>query len=521
MTQHSNEIPGQTEELRRLEDRYLKMMEEVQDYAIILLDKSGNIENWNKGAEKIKGYHPQEIIGKNFELFYPEPDKQSGLPKSLLRQAAEHGRAIHEGWRVRKDGTRFWGYIVITALHDESGNVTGFLKVTRDLTEQKEATEQLKFFADQLQKQNEQLRQSEDRYHRMIDEVQDYAILLLDNEGIILNWNRGAEKIKGYSSSEIIGKSFKIFYTKEDLENKVPETLLEIARVNDKSTHEGWRIRKDGSRFWGSTVITALHDDDGNIIGFSKVTRDLTDKKQAEDQMREYAEQLEQNNHELEQFAYVASHDLKEPLRKIMTFGDLLSSNSSDQLDEKGKDYIKRMQNAAGRMMHLIEDLLNFSRINRQNEGFEKIDLNELIRQVIGDLDVQIKEKNVQINVSKLVFINGRRSEIGQLFQNLISNAIKFNDKPIPMINITCAIRYIDDMKIVQIDVQDNGIGFEEVYRKKIFDIFQRLHGKSSYSGSGIGLAICKKIVESHGGRISAKSELGQGSTFTIKLPLN
>ncbi|HKP32941.1 MAG TPA: PAS domain S-box protein [Chitinophagaceae bacterium] len=511
----------QKEELRRVEDRYLKMIEEVSEYAILLLDKEGNIENWNIGAEKIKGYKSEEVIGKNFELFYPAEDRESRLPFKLLQEAVDTGRAVHEGWRVRKDGTKFWGYIVITALHDDNGNVVGFLKVTRDLSEQKAATEQLTSFAEKLAEQNEKLRRSEDRYHRMIDEVQDYAILMLDLDGNIQNWNKGAEKIKGYRPEEAIGKNFRIFYTPEDIQNKVPDSLLKIATQNDKAVHEGWRIRKDGTKFWGNTIITALHDENNAIIGYSKVTRDLTDKKQAEDQLRDYAEQLEQNNHELEQFAYVASHDLKEPLRKILTFGDLLNTNSKEHLDERGKEYINRMQNAATRMMHLIEDLLNFSRINRQNEGFERVDLNEVVKQVIQDLDVVIKEKNARIQVSKLAFITGRRSEIGQLFQNLISNALKFNDKEIPVVNISCTIKNNDDIKIIQIEVRDNGIGFEDVYRKKIFDIFQRLHGKSSYSGSGIGLAICKKIVESHGGKISATAEPGKGSTFIIKLPLN
>ena len=511
----------QKEELRRVEDRYLKMIEEVTEYAILLLDRSGNIENWNIGAEKIKGYKSEEIIGKNFELFYPDEDRKTGLPFRLLQEAVDQGRVVHEGWRVRKDGTKFWGYIVITALHDDSGSVVGFLKVTRDLSEQKEATEQLKAFAQKLAEQNEKLRRSEDRYHRMIDEVQDYAILMLDLNGNIQNWNKGAEKIKGYKPAEALGKNFRIFYTPEDITNKIPDLLSETARKNDKAVHEGWRLRKDGTKFWGNTIITALHDENHDIIGYSKVTRDLTDKKQAEDQLREYAEQLEQNNHELEQFAYVASHDLKEPLRKILTFGDLLNSNSKEFLDDRGKEYITRMQNAATRMMHLIEDLLNFSRINRQNEGFEKVDLNEVVKQVIQDLDVTIKEKNAKINVGDLAMIDARKSEIGQLFQNLISNALKFNDKQVPVINISSTIRNNDEMSFVQIEVSDNGIGFEEVYRKKIFDIFQRLHGKSSYSGSGIGLAICKKIVESHGGKISATGEPGKGSTFTIKLPIN
>ncbi|HYE54692.1 MAG TPA: PAS domain S-box protein, partial [Chitinophagaceae bacterium] len=201
------------ETLRQSEEQHHRMVEEIEDYAIILLDRDGYIQNWNKGAEKIKGYKPEEIIGKNFRQFYTEGDRRDHLPERLLNQAVENGRATHEGWRVRKDGTLFWGNIVITALHDDTGDVVGFTKVTRDLTERKKAEDQQAEYTRNLAETNEALRRSEERYHKMVEEVRDYAILLMDKDGNIQNWNKGAENIKGYKSEEIIGKNFRQFYT--------------------------------------------------------------------------------------------------------------------------------------------------------------------------------------------------------------------------------------------------------------------------------------------------------------------
>ena len=515
------QLAEKNEELVKSEERYHQMIDEVEDYAIILLDNDGNILHWNKGAERIKGYKPIEAIGQNFSIFYTKEDVQAGLPSQLLNEARKEGRVLHEGWRVKKNGEKFWGTVVITALHNQLGEVIGFSKVTKDLTRSKIADDELKKFARSLELKSEDLQISEERHHRMIEEVQDYAIILLDKTGTVLNWNRGAEKIKGYLANEIIGKSFTIFYPQEDRKNNVPQKILQEAVQNNRASHEGWRIRKDGTKFWGSTVITALHNNENELIGFSKVTRDLTERKMAEETLKEYTERLEHNNQELEQFAYVASHDLKEPLRKIITFGNMLESSARDTLDEKSKDYISRMQNSATRMMNLIEDLLVFSRVSRPTEGFELVDLNAVVSRVLSDLEVTIHSKNARVEVGKLPLIQGRKSQLGQLFQNLISNAVKFNDKEQPVISINASTVELSDRpgKLARIEITDNGIGFEDIYSTRIFEIFQRLHGKTEYPGTGIGLSICKKIVEAHGGTICATGQVGKGATFTILFP--
>jgi PAS domain S-box-containing protein len=513
----------QQEALRRSEERYHRMIEEVQDYAIILLDEEGIILNWNKGAAKIKGYTAYEIVGKHFRIFYRKIDQDNGLPEHLLDIARKTGRAAHEGLRVKKDGTTFWGFVVITALHDEKNNIIGFSKVTRDLTERKLAEEDLKEYAARLQEKNEELRRSEEHFHKMVAEIRDYAIILLDINGNILNWNLGAEYIKGYTAKEIIGKNFRIFYQQEDIESGLPDRLLKEGIEKGRAFHEGWRLRKDGTKFWGNIIITALHDENNNVIGFSKITRDLTDKKKSEDEMIRSMQLLEQKNNELEQFAYVASHDIKEPLRKIVAFGDLLQHNYSESLEERAKEYIIRMQKASQRMMDLIENLLEFSRIDRIAEDLKPVDLNKVVDEVLHDMEMIINHKKAKITRDNLPEISGHAIQLRQLFQNLVSNALKFNESSEPIVHISSDIVQDENVPsgtVGKIYIKDNGIGFSPEYQAKIFEVFQRLHGKAEYPGTGMGLAICKKIVENHNGNITVESEEGKGSTFIVEFPM-
>lgn len=529
ISEKTEELIQKQEELQNSEERYHKMIEEVQDYAIILLDKDGNIQNWNRGAEKIKGYRPDEIIGQNFSIFYEPGDRQSGLPQTLISEAVANEKATHEGWRVKKDGTRFWGSIVITALHDDDGQVIGFSKVTRDLTERKVAEEKQFRHMLELQQKNEQLRRSEERYHKMIAEVEDYAIILLDPDGYIQNWNKGAENIKGYKTDEIVGKHFSVFYAPEDRESKLPNKLLNEAREKGKANHEGWRMKKDGTKFWGWVVITALHDEKNNIIGFSKVTRDLTERKLAEDRMRQNTDQLESQNKELEQFAYVASHDLQEPLRKIRTFNSLILEHEEKTLSQKGKEYFERSIAAADRMHHLIDDLLTYSRATRDNHKFETVDLNAIVARIRSSY--KDTDKQVVIGSDPLPEVKGMRFQFEQLFENIIGNGVKYQpDENIRRIDIRYRLVGGDEIawkgygaasKFHHISFTDNGIGFEQQYADKIFEMFHRLHGRSEYSGSGIGLAIVKKIVLNYGGFITAESEPGKGATFHVYFPVS
>lgn len=254
------------------EDKFALLVDSVKDYGIFLIDPNGYILSWNKGAERIKGYTADEVIGKNFSIFYTDHDIQRRHPQHELELALKNDKYEEEGWRLRKNGTKFWANVVITALKDKTGKHVGFAKVTRDLSERKEA--------------EERLIKSEERLRKMFEGIKDYAMILLDPQGNVTSWNEGARRIKGYEASEIIGKSFKQFYPLQDVQmGKCDYELVEAAETG-KFEDEGWRIRKDGTKFWASVLITAIRDDHGKVLGFSKVTRDITDKKRSEDLLK-------------------------------------------------------------------------------------------------------------------------------------------------------------------------------------------------------------------------------------------
>lgn len=518
--------PKHAEELRKSEERYHKMIEEVEDYAILLLDENGIVLNWNRGAEKIKGYRPAEIIGQHFSIFYQPEDRETGLPAILLNKARVDGKAVHEGWRVRKDGSRFWGSITLTALHGHQREIIGFSKVTRDLTEKKMADDRLRDFTLQLQIRNEELRKSEERYHKMIAEVQDYAIILLDTQGNIQNWNTGAEKIKGYTSDEIVGKNFQGFYAQGDRQSQLPQQLLSTAAKTGRAIHEGWRLRKDGSRFWGSIVITALHDDEKKVIGYSKVTRDLTEKKVAEDKLNEYVHELQRQNEELDRFAFATSHDLQEPLRKVMTFADLVDQNAENSVVVSR--YVKKIITSAGRMLDLIRSILEYSRVSKTVTEKVETPLKEILSGVLSDYELQIQEKQAVVNSGALPVIKAIPQQVTQLFSNLLGNAFKFS-KGVPVVNISANRVFSEQVPYWpehvspgaywEILFEDNGIGFEPEYAEQIFSLFQRLHSKHEYNGTGIGLALCKKVMDNHYGFIYAQGFPDKGAAFYVYFP--
>jgi PAS domain S-box-containing protein len=513
------------------EERFERMISEVEDYAIILLDVDGSIMSWNKGAERIKGYKSEEIIGKSFQLFYTREDKDRGVPDQLIKTAFDTGKATHEGWRLKQGGARFWGFVTLTAIHDTDGQVVGLLKVTRDLTERKIAEDKLSSYTEQLQLKNEELRKSEERFQKMIAEVQDYAILVLDKEGIIQNWNSGAQILKGYSAPEIIGKSFENFYSPEDIAQGLPARLLKEAELNGKASTEGWRVRRDGTNFWASVVITGLHNEAGDLIGFSKVTRDLSDRKRAEDQAKAYASELEDKNRvlealnaELSSFAYIVSHDLKEPIRKIRIFSG--RQREPNKSPEQILNFSEKIEESAARMQKLMEDLLTYSELSMQSVP-EEIDFNEILQRVKNDLEIPITEKEANIESSKLPVISGIPHQMHQLFLNLVSNALKFS-KPDqkPQLKIisdeTSGSEISDELRdkfYFRIRFIDNGIGFSPEYAKKIFEVFQRLQPKHESTGSGVGLAIVKKIMHNHAGFVIAESEVDKGATFKLYFP--
>jgi PAS domain S-box-containing protein len=365
----------------------------------------------------------------------------------------------------------------------------------------------------------------EQQYHLMIGEVEDYAILMLDRSGVIRNWNKGAGKIKGYTEEEAVGMNFRMFYRPEDREAGLPEQLIETAARDGKAVHEGWRLRKDGSAFWGSVLITALHDPGGQVIGFSKVTRDLTERKLAEDRALQYARQLEAQNKELQQFAYAAAHDLKEPLRKIQIYSSALIGEGGETLSpELQRSYLQRSSEAARRMQLLIDDLLTFTKIAGTAESFTAVNLNPLLTDVRAEFQETFDQPGAEISIGHLPTVWGIVFQLRQLFANLISNSIKFRAKDRPLlITISSSRVRVPEMtdaygseRFYRIEVRDNGIGFPPHQAERIFNLFERLHGRDQYSGTGIGLAICRRIMDNNRGLIRAHGQPDEGAAFEL-----
>ncbi|MEP7164731.1 MAG: PAS domain S-box protein [Ferruginibacter sp.] len=537
--------------LRQSELRYNQLVENLQA-AIYTTDAEGHITLYNKAAADLWGREP--TIGKDMWCgsykIYDTDGADMPLDTCSMARVLKEGRPIlgEEIIVVRPDGAFRNVAPQSQPLFDENGKIIGAVNMLVDITgirqsehALRESEKQLMQLNSSLEKKveertadlnarNEELKRSEERYHKMIDEVEDYAIVLLDQTGIILNWNKGAEKIKGYREDEIVGKSFSTFYMEEDRRKGLPLNLLAEARTNGKAIHEGWRLRKDGTIFWGSIVITALHDAEKNIVGFSKVTRDLTARKKAEDKMIEYTKRLEFQNKELEQFAYAASHDMKEPLRKISFYNNFIRQDPSLQLNKKASEYLTRSLSAVKRMSKLIDDLLTYSKTNAANESVEQTDLNEIVEEIAFSHKEMLEAKEVMIEVGKLPMIPAIPFQIKQLMDNIINNSIKYkypgrkciikiNSKLIQGSDIDSS-EAEPGSQYHQIIIEDNGIGFEAQYAEKIFDIFQRLTNGAGHQGSGVGLAICKKIVQNHRGIIKAVAIENEGARFDIFMPV-
>lgn len=369
---------------------------------------------------------------------------------------------------------------------------------------------------DELAYQINKAKESEEKFRLLVSNIKEYAIFMLNADGTIATWNKGAELINGYTATEIIGKPISLFYT--DDEKAFASESLKIANKNGRFEGEAWHKRKNNSLFWAEISITALYDKKGLIKGYSKVIHDITQRKNAEIELKQKSDELAHSNQELEQFAYVASHDLQEPLRMVTSYLQLLSKRYKDKLDDDANEFIYYAVDGSNRMRVLINSLLEYSRVNRL-KPFEEINTKALLKNVFQDLNDQIKESKTTIKTNTLFDIYGDPVLISRLFQNLIANAIKFKSTKRPQIIISCEKKRNEYL----FSVKDNGIGIQKEYQEKVFVIFQRLHSKEKYPGTGIGLAICKKIVERHNGKIWIESELGKGSTFyfTIKRDRN
>ncbi|PYQ12967.1 MAG: hypothetical protein DMF80_16445 [Acidobacteria bacterium] len=368
-------------------------------------------------------------------------------------------------------------------------------------------------------------RHSEARFRVLVEAIKDYAICLLDSEGRIVSWSAGAEAIHGYAAEEILGRPFSLFHLREP--GSTPEQALRQAATEGRFEDEGWRLRRDGSRFWANTVITPIHDEGGPLRGFAKITRDLTEKKRAEEEIawlnadlerrvRERTAELEAANAEMEAFAYSVSHDLRAPLRAIDGFSQALTEDCQDRLEPSAVDHLRRIRAAARRMAELIDGLLDLSRVSRAEIRRQEVDLSGMARQVADGLQRTAPQRRVEWAIADGLTVTGDPRLLRLVLDNLLENAWKFTGGR-PSGRIEVGARSNGDGPAYF--VADDGAGFDMAYAGKLFGAFQRLHSEREFEGTGIGLATVRRVVNRHGGRIWAEAEVGRGATFFFTLP--
>jgi PAS domain S-box-containing protein len=483
------------------EHLYRQLVESVRDYAIFVLDPEGRIQSWNAGAQLIKGYTAEEVLGCHFSMFYTPEDLAAGRPQLLLDTAASAGRVEDAGWRVRRDGSRFWAEVIITSRRDDDGRLLGFTKVTRDLTVRRMA--------------EEQLRRSEERARLIIDGVTDYAIFMLDPEGRVTTWNAGAERLKGYRAEEIIGESFERFYPADALAAGDATRELEGASRDGRYEDEGWRVRKDGTRFWANVVLTALRDVNGQLVGFAKVTRDLTERVQLEEQ-RVRAARAEEALRLRDEFLAVVSHELRTPLTAMLLGLHGIHERLQND-DETLAGRLARTLRSGQRLSQLIDDLLDVSRITagRLVIACDEVELCQLVGRVCESLGPMAERAGCELRLDPSAPVVGQwdRMKLEQVVANLLANAIKIGaGHPVDL-------RVRTDEQHVELIVADRGPGLDEGDLQRIFERFERAASIRNHGGLGLGLYIAERIVDAHGGSLKARRREGGGAEFMVRLP--
>ena len=502
-----SQAPAGTDQLFRI------LVQGVIDYAIFLLDTEGRITTWNPGAERIKGYKLKEILGSHFSRFYTEEDRAAGLPERALRTASETGRYESQGWRVRKNGSRFWANVVIDAVRDENGELIAFAKITRDMTERVGA--------------RSALQQSEERFRILVQGVTDYAIYMLDPEGKITNWNVGGERIKGYSANEIVGKHFSIFYTEEDRARGEPTRTLSTAAREGRFEGEGWRVRKDGRRLWAGVVVDRILDEAGNLIGFAKVTRDITEKKRTAEELEKTRVALAQSQkmEAVGQLTGGVAHDFNNLLTVITNSLDLLSSPTRDEGQKRR--IIESALRATERGARLTQQLLAFARrqplrpeihnINGLIGGFEAV-----LRRACGEpiefvmelspLPLAANIDAQQFETALLNLVVNARDAMPDSGTVRIATGLEAIEAPRAR-----TMSEITPGKYVTVTVSDTGEGMPPSVLRRAFEPF--FTTKEVGRGSGLGLSQVYGFVTQSGGHVAIDSKPGSGTSVKLYLP--
>jgi PAS domain S-box-containing protein len=491
------------------EDRYRLLVESVTDYAIYMLDVGGHVTSWNAGARRFKGYQEREILGRHFSTFYPEDAKAAGLPRRALETAEREGRFEGEGWRVRKDQTRFWAHVVIDPIRDSAGVLRGFAKITRDLTD-KHAAE-------------EALRRSEQQFRLLVQGVTDYAIYMLDPRGYITNWNVGGERLKGYTAEDIVGEHFSKFYTPEDRDAGEPARALETAARESRYEKEGWRVRKDGERFFANVVIDAIRDDDGALIGFAKITRDITERRRAEQNLASARDALAQSQ-KIEAVGRLTggvAHDFNNLLMAILASLELLKKRLPDDLAMRR--LVDNAVEGAHRGAALTQRMLAFAR--RQDLDPKPTDIPELVRGMTELIERSLGptmtvELRFPLELRPAV-VDGNQLELALL--SLVVNArdamsgkgkvvISAHEETVPNGAEGAQPRFIC------LAVADSGEGMDAETLQRATEPFFTTKGIGK--GTGLGLSTVHGLAQQSGGRLVLKSRRGEGAVAEIWLPV-
>jgi len=493
------------------EGRYRLLIDAVTDYAIYMLDPAGLVTSWNSGARRFKGYEEAEILGQHFSVFYTEEDRLSGLPQRALDTAANEGRFECEGWRVRKDGTRFWSHVLIDPILSTSGTLLGYAKVTRDLTERKIAEESLKH--------------SESQFSLLVQSVTDYAIYMLSPTGHITNWNQGAQRIKGYRADEIIGKHFSQFFTEEDRQRGDPQRSLKIAAAEGRYEKQGWRVRKDGSQFWANVVIDPIRSETGTILGFAKITRDITDSMEAQralDQAREALFQA-QKMESLGQLTGGIAHDFNNLLTIILGSLEIVRKRVPE--DPKISRLLDNAIQGAQRGASLTQRMLAFAR--RQELKPEPLDALTLVRGMTELLQRSLGPQ-IRIETRFPLSLAPVMADANQLELAVLNLAMNARDA-MPEGGLITIVAREEQLAAQQgsgelsgryicLSVVDTGEGMDEATLSRAMEPFFTTKGVGK--GTGLGLSMVHGLAEQLSGRLILKSQVNAGTTAELWLPV-
>ena len=494
--------------LKSSEGRYRMLIDAVTDYAIYMLDPDGTVTSWNPGARRLQGYDESEIIGENSSRLYTEEDRKAGLPRRALEIAARDGKFEAEGWRLRKDGSKYWAYVVIDAIRDSTGTLVGFAKITRDLTER--------------QKAETALRESEVQFRLLVQGVTDYAIYMLSPDGYVSSWNSGAQRIKGYAPEEIIGHHFSRFYTEEDQKSGLPQKAIAIALRDGRYEREGWRVRKDGTKFFASVVIDAIHNPDGSLLGFAKITRDITERMNAARELEETREVLLQAQ-KMEAIGHLTggiAHDFNNLLMAIQGSLELLRRRLPGD-DPKVAQLIDNALQGAQRGAALTQRMLAFAR--RQELKLAPLDVRDVVQRMTNLLQSSLGP-SIRIETQFPARIPKVNADANQLELAILNLAINGRDAMPKGGTITigaserAGVPGLQPGHYLGLSVSDCGIGMDEETLKRATEPFFTTKGVGK--GTGLGLPMVHGMAEQSGGKLVLKSRLGHGTSAEIFLPV-